>query len=417
VNELYKRRDTCRLCNSNKLELVISLGKSPVSEKYLTKENLAAEQERIPLDLYFCNNCSHIQLIDIVDPNFLWSDFTFKTGNKISLVEHMEETVKNILSFSTISKDGLIIDVGSNDGTLLKCFKEAGFYNVLGVDPADEIAEEASMNGIPTIIGYMDQQTATHISKKYGQADLVTAFNVYAHADDLSSMTEAIKFVLSADGLFVFEVSYLLDVVEKMLVGTIFHEHLSYHSVISINRFLRSHELELIHVERVSEQGGSLVGYVQFQGGSFKKQGSVDSLSKIEKELKLDQIEIFKDLNHRLELLKNEVRTLITNIRDNEKTIAVYGSARSGTTLLSYFEVGKEIEFIVDDNKLKHFKYSPGDKIKVLPPETIYENRPDYLLILAWMHTDMIIEKHGDYLKNGGKFIRVFPRLKVVSIN
>ncbi len=416
MRKCYSTRDNCRLCNSKELELAVPLGKTPVSEKYITKENLTMEQEKVPLDLYFCADCSHVQLLDVVNPDYLWSDFTFKTNQKPALKNHMQDFAKKMESFSLLSNDSLIIDVGSNDGTLLQCFREVGHENVLGVDPVKEIAEEASRKGIPTIAGYMDQHTAEYIYGEFGQADLVTAFNVYAHADDLAAMTETIKTVLTPAGLFVFEVSYLLDVIQKMLIGTIFHEHLSYHSVTSMDRFLKFHGLELIHVERVPEQGGSIVGFVQIQGGSFKRRDSVKNILKTEREFKLDKIETIKNFSHSLESLKNEVCLLIKNIQESKKTIAGYGAARSGTTLLSYFKIGGEIEYIVDDNSDKHFKYSPGDKIEVLPTQTIYERKPDYLLILAWMHTDTIIENHTDYMKDGGEFIRLFPELEIIKI-
>ena len=371
MGEFYNTRNNCRLCNSKELELAVPLGKTPVSEKYITKENLSMEKEKVPLDLYFCADCYHVQLLAVVNPDYLWTDFTFKTNQKPALKKHMQEFAKKMETFSLLSNDSLIIDVGSNDGTLLQCFREVGYENILGVDPVNAIAEEASRKGIPTIAGYMDQNTAEYISREYGQADLVTAFNVYAHADNLAAMTETIKTVLTPDGLFVFEVSYLLDVIQKMLIGTIFHEHLSYHSVTSMDRFLKSHGLELIHVERVTEQGGSIVGFVQFQGGSFKRRDSVEDILKTEREFKLNTIETIKNFSHSLESLKNEVCLLINNIRESKKTIAVYGAARSGTTLLSYFQIGGEIEYIVDDNSDTHFKYSPGDQYRPFMTENL----------------------------------------------
>ena len=414
MNKLYKRRDTCRLCNSKNVELVVPLGKSPVSEKYLTKENLSDEQIRVPLDLYFCLECSHVQLLDIVEPDFLWSDFTFQTANNPALVEHFHDLSERILSFNPINKNDLIIDVGSNDGTLLRCFKQRGYRNVLGVDPADAIAEEATQKGIPTINAYMNGATADKILKDHGKASLVTANNVYAHVDDLAGMANAIKTVMVEDGVLIFEVSYLLDVVEKMLIGTIFHEHLSYHSVKAMRRFLKSQGLELIHVERGPEQGGSIVGYAQFSGGPKDVKESVAKLIELEEEHKLDKPETIRGMYERLESVKAEVRRLISDLSKNGKSIAGFGAARAGTTLLSYFEIGHQIDFLVDDNKSKHYKFSPGDKIEVLPTSEIYHKRPDYLLILAWLHADKIIQNHRRFIDEGGAFLRLFPGVNIV---
>lgn len=414
MKKIYTTRSTCRLCNSKNLNLVVPLGKSPVSEKYLTKENLSETQIRVPLDLHFCLDCTHVQILDIVDPNFLWSDFTFKTSHNPALVEHFNDLTKRILNFNPIGTNDLIIDVGSNDGTLLRCFKEAGYGNILGVDPANVIAAEAAQNGIPTMTAVMNEETAQTILKENGQAKIVTANNVYAHVDDLAGLTTAIKTVMKKDGIFVFEVSYLLDVVEKMLIGTIFHEHLCYHSVRAIKSFLKTQHLELIHVERGPEQGGSIVGYGQFCGGPRHIQDSVDKLLELEKERKLYKPETIRGMYDGLESVKAEVRGLISDLKKNEKSVAGFGAARAGTTLLSYFEIGHQIDFLVDDNKSKHYKFSPGDKIEVFPTSEIYHKRPDYLLILAWLHADIIIKKHHRFIDEGGAFLCLLPDVKIV---
>jgi hypothetical protein len=415
MKELFTTRSSCRLCGSNNLELVVPLGDSPVSEKYLTKENLSEKQDQVPLNLYFCLECTHVQLLAVVEPDFLWSDFTFKTANNPVLVAHFKDIAQRILNFNPIDINDLIIDIGSNDGTLLRCFKNVGYDNVLGVDPADEIANEATQNGIPTINAYMDKETANKIFKEHGKGSVITANNVYAHVDDLAGMTNAIKAVLAEDGIFIFEVSYLLDVVEKMLIGTIFHEHLCYHSVKTLSRFLKTQGMELIHVERGPEQGGSIVGYAQFSDGPQDIQNSVAKLLKLEKECKLDKPETIRGMYEGLESVKVKVRSLISDLRKNSKTVAGFGAARAGTTLLSYFQIGDQIDFLVDDNKNKHYKFSPGDKLEVFPTSDIYTKKPNYLLILAWLHADKIIQNHKRYLDEGGIFLRLFPGVNEIK--
>ena len=409
MKKLFTTRSSCRLCGSSNLELVVPLGGSPVSEKYLTKGNLSERQDQVSLDLYFCLECTHVQLLTVVEPDFLWSDFTFKTANNLALVAHFKDIAQRITKFKSIDENDLIIDVGSNDGTLLRCFKNIGYNNILGIDPADEISLEATENGIPTMTAYMNMETSNKIIQQNGKASIVTANNVYAHVDDMIGLTSAIKNVLKEDGIFVFEVSYLLDVVEKMLIGTIFHEHLCYHSVKSLSRFLESQDMELIHVERGPEQGGSIVGYAQFTDGPQDIQNSVAKLLKLEKERRLDRPETTREMYEGLEYVKTEVRNLITDLRKENKTIAGFGAARAGTTLLSYFGIGSQLDFLVDDNKTKHYKFSPGDKIEVLPTSDIYKNPPDYILILAWLHADKIIQSHKKYLDEGGIFLRLFP--------
>ena len=248
-------------------------------------------------------------------------------------------------------------------------------------------------------------------------AKIVTAFNVYAHADDLQTMTKAIKMVLSEDGIFVFEVSYLLDLVKKLLIGTIFHEHLSYHSVLSLERFLDAQDLELIQVTKANEQGGSLIGYVQHKGGPFSQNNSISNFKTQEKKLGLTSLDVYKNMQINLESIKKKINKLFKNIYREGKTICAYGAARSGTTILSYFDIGSQITFIVDDNENKHHKYSPGFGIPVLPVSSIYEKKPYYIVILAWMHSETIIRNNIDFMVQGGKFINIHPVFEIIDIN
>ncbi len=415
MNKVYKKRNTCRLCNSDNVRLVVPLGKSPVSEKYLTKENISEDQVKVPLDLYFCNNCSHVQLLDIVNPKFLWSDFTFQTANNPSLVDHFYDVSKRIISFLSIEKKDLILDIGSNDGTLLSCFKESGYNNVLGIDPSKEISDIANKAGVTTINDFFNKETSVDIFNKYGKAKIITANNVYAHIDDLTEITASIKSILDSNGVFVFEVSYLLDVVQKILIGTVFHEHLSYHSVKAIKSFLEAQGMKLIHVERGPEQGGSIVGYAQHAETAIDPYSSVEELLNLEHEYKLDKPETIMSMYTRLESVKSEVVRIVSNFHNDGKVIAGFGAARAGTTLLSYFKIGDKIDFLVDDNESKHFKFSPGDKIEVLPVAELYNKKPDYVLILAWLYADKIIDTHKKFISNGGGFVRLFPDVDIVE--
>ena len=415
MKKIYKTRTNCRLCGSNSLELVVPLGNSPVSEKYLTKDNLSKKQQKVPLDLYFCLSCTHVQLLTIVEPAYLWSDYTFRTANNPALIDHFKDIAKRILSYHPCESDSLIVDIGSNDGTLLKCFIDVGYKNILGVDPADVIAAEAVNNGITTINDFMNIETSNSILKEYGKASIVTANNVYAHVDDFSGLTNSIKNILKKDGIFVFEVSYLLDIVDKMLIGTIFHEHLCYHSVTAMSKFLDHHDLELINVERGPEQGGSFIGYAQFKNGPKPINSNVKKLINLENRFGLNKPETIRQMYNNLESVKRELTHLLSNLRNEGKSIAGFGAARAGTTLLSYFNIGNLLEFLVDDNKNKHYKFSPGDNLEVFPTSYIYKKKPDYLLILAWLHTDTIVKSHSEFMKHGRAFISLFPGINIIN--
>ena len=414
-NNITYARDSCRLCLSKEIEMAVNMGKSPISEKYVKKENLENIIPKVSLNLYFCKNCSHVQLIDVVNPDFLWADFTFKTARDIKLINHFKDYVERVINVQQINDEDLILDIGSNDGTLLQCFKDKGLQNILGVDPASQIVDQANLSGIKTIKGYFNLELANKISSINGKAKVITANNVFAHMDDLRGMLEAIKFMMNEESIFVFEVSYLLDVVKKMLIGTIFHEHLSYHSIISLKQFLNSFNLDIIKVERGPEQGGSIICYAKIKKQSNKIHNSVFELIALEKKEKLDKIETIQKMNDQLIDLKNELNKIIKKIKHENKTISGFGAARSGTTFLSYFGIGNHIDYLYDDNKEKHFKFSPGDQIEVLPTKDINENKPDYLIILAWIHADIIISKNQNYLENGGAFLRFFPKIEIIK--
>ncbi len=201
MNIIKSKRNVCRLCESSNLELVIPLMPTPVAEKYLTKDQLNQKEIICPLDLYMCKVCAHVQLLDIIDPKFLYSDYTYSSGNSSGLVQHFREYADKIIDKYKPKKNSLVIDVGSNDGTLLGFFKDYGL-KVLGVDPAKEIAQKATLNGIKTLPEFMNAELSQSIKKKYGLAKIITANNAFAHMDDLIGMLESIKALMSPDGIF-----------------------------------------------------------------------------------------------------------------------------------------------------------------------------------------------------------------------
>ena len=411
---LLSKRDNCRLCESKKLELAVPLLPTPVAEKYLEKNELKNEELFCPLDLYMCLSCGHVQLLDIVEPNFLYSNYTYSSGRSKGLVNHFKEYAEQVCKKFNPTENSLVIDIGSNDGTLLKFFKDHNL-RVLGIDPANEIALKASSEGINTIPKFFGQNLAKEIVKEHGKAKIITANNAFAHMDNLKEIMQGVKILMKEDSIFVFEISYLLDVIEKVLLGTIFHEHHSYHSIKPLKKFFNNFDMELIDITRNNIQGGSLVGVVQFKKGKYKIDNSVQETLIIEQKKKIDEVETLKVFAKNLDITKQKVKSLFNEIVQQKKTIAGFGAARSGTTLITQMQIGNMIEYMVDDNETKQGKYSPGDHILVKPTNYIYENMPDYLVILAWVHSKNIISNHQKYLEMGGSFIVCFPKLEVIS--
>lgn len=410
----FYHRSTCRLCDGRELELVAPLTPTPPADDYVPAERLNEPQACYPLDMYLCRSCGHVQLLDVVDPDILFRRYSYFSGRSAGLVKHFEEYAQQVLARTNLPAGSLVVDIGSNDGCFLQMFARRGM-RVLGVDPAENIAAQANSHGIETLPVFFHADVAADICSNYGRATVVSANNVFAHTDDMAGMTDAIRQLLADDGVFVFEVSYLMDVVDHLLVGSIFHEHLCYHSVKPLAAFLRRHGLELIHVERVSIQGGSLIGTAQRLGGPRPVDRSVAELIELEAQRRLDQPETIRTLSVRLNEMADSTRGLLQPLHDQGKSIIGFGAARGGTLILHHFGLAKFLDYLVDDNPDKQGLYSPGHHLPVYSTQVMYDRRPDYAFILAWVHTKPIVKNHRRYLEGGGRFVSCFPAVEIIS--
>ena len=407
------KRNSCRLCENNNLVRVVDLNPVPIAEKYSISRS-EIDDKLYPIDLYMCEECGHVQLLDVIDSETLWDDYTYHSGQTKGIVNHFNEVAENVIQKFNPSAKSLVIDIGSNDGSLLKPFGERGF-NMLGIDPAIEIARKANQDGIETIPALFTENLALEVRQKYGNASVVSAFNVFAHADDMSGMASGINKLLSPEGVFVFEVQYLVDILDKMLIGTIFHEHMSHHSLYPMKRFLNSHGMEIFDLERNNIQHGSIIGYAQLIGGPRKTQPIVQEMLKEERLREIDKPQTFLPFIKNLNLMKSKFSDLIKEWRDCGATVAGYGAARSGPTLIAQFGLGKVLEYIFDDHPQKVGKYSPGDGHLVLPTSELYSRKPDFTVILAWIHGKKIIRNNKEYLDQGGCFVTCFPDVRVIG--
>lgn len=413
VNYEIYHRDNCRLCSSLDVELVVKLEPIPPQEMYFDNANQARKVERFPVDVYMCKSCGHVQQLDILNSKALWNDYTYHSAEAKGMVDHFKELATQIINTYKTPTGTLVIDIGSNDGSLLKPFKEKGF-RVLGVDPAKEIAEVATASGILTIPELFTEKLAHEIKDQYGLASVITAFNSYAHADNLEDLTLGIRYLLKDDGVFIFEVQYLLDVVQKMLVGTIFHEHMSHHSLTPLKLFLERVGFTIIKVSRVNIQHGSLIGIAMKTDNAKKPDKSVDDLLELEENEKLCLLSSMERFNDRLIMIRKEVKNLVSEWKENHFSVAGYGAARSGQTLISQFGFEGVIEYIFDDNRDKIYKYPAGDGIQVIPSDELYKRKPDIVIILAWVHSQRIIDEHQNFLNDGGHFVVLSPELGII---
>lgn len=410
-------RTRCRMCDGGALRKVVELTPTPPGNNWLTEAELALPEPCYPLDLYFCTGCHHVQLGHVVDPRILYQkDYRYVSGISPKFVAHLRDYATQMTRRFDLRPGALVADIGSNDGTCLRAFLEVAGAKVLGVDPATEIARRATEGGIPTVGEFFSRELAARLRREHGPAAFITSHNACAHIDDLEGVIHGVRHWLADDGVFALEVGYFLDVFENVWFDTIYHEHLDYHTVGPFARLLERTGMEMIGVERVSPQGGSIRVVTQKAGGPRRADGSAEALVALERSRGLDDPETLIEFGRRIGRVGGELRSLVRSLKSGGASLAGFGAATKSTTLLAHFGLGRQdLDFIADDNPLKQGTYSPAAHIPVTPPDEIYRRRPDYLLILAWNFAEPIMEKHRRFTDNGGRFVVPMPQPRIVQ--
>ena len=408
---MFKVSKNCRLCLNKKIKVGLNLEKIPLGDKYSTVKSIAKKSPKFPLSLGWCNKCKNVQTMEIISPKLLWTDFTYLSSQTKGIVDHFRTVSKNIMSKFKLVKSDLIIDIGSNDGTFLKFFKNKN-HPVLGVDPVKNIVKIAKKNGIKTIPEFFNLKVAKRIGKRK-KAKVITCFNTFAHAPNMREILMSIKEILADDGIFIFECQYLSDIYRNGILGTIFHEHMYHHSVTSLTNFFKSFELDLFDVEKVNIQKGSIIGFVCKKN---KRLISKSVRTFLQKE-KLNGDTSYKKLINFKKFIDSQKKRAKKILRLNKTNkIGAFGSARSGPTLAFNFGLDKSFDIFFDNHPLKVGKYSHFNGIKVLPTDEIPVLNPSILIILAYLHSKKIIKNNLKYLKRGGKFLLVYPKINLVTI-
>tara|TARA_B100000700_G_C15057810_1_gene863886 strand:- start:2001 stop:3260 length:1260 start_codon:yes stop_codon:yes gene_type:complete len=411
-NKFFKK-EKCRLCLSSDLELVSEFKSTPLANDFVPSSLLDINQPLYPLGILFCESCSHVQLSHVVNPKLMFEHYVYVSSTSQSFVNHFKNYEISILEKYSPAPNSLIVDIGSNDGVLLNFFKEDGF-KVLGVDPATNLAVEANNNGIETINSFFTYELSDKLTRDYGKASVVVANNVFAHIDDLHDVTKGISKLLADDGIFVFEVSYLKQVIANNLFDTIYHEHLSYHTLIPLLTFFDNNDMTIIDCEEVDTHGGSIRVVVQKKNGPKPVSDSVRNLINIELKLGLNTIDPILSLSNKIKELNEKLNSLVHDIKNEGLQLIGYGAPAKATTLLYEFELSDQIDYIIDDNPLKQGLYTPGSHIPVVNADVLrQEIVPEYMIILAWNFAEQIMENNDNYLKKGGHFILPLPDLQV----
>jgi len=403
------RRTSCRGCAGRDLPVVLSLGKMPLANAFLDSPDQFADEPAYDLDLHFCPACSLVQLTEVIHPEALFRNYVYVTGFADTIVEHNRAYAAAVGNQLHLSASDLVLEIASNDGSLLKCFREMG-VRTLGVEPALNIAEAARQAGIETVPEFFNSHLAPRLRASYGPAKAVIGNNVLAHVDDTLDFLTGCAHMLDKGGLVITEFPYLRDFIDRLEYDTIYHEHLCYFSVNSLLRLCDAAGLVIVRIDRSRIHGGSIrmyAGRKEEVGGSSPE---VLELAREERELGLADLARFRQFAADVGKTRAALLELLEKLRRDGKTVAAYGAPAKGNTLLNYCGIDtRRIAFTVDRNPWKVGKFTPGMHIPVLPVSALLERRPDYVVILAWNFAEEIMAQQQSFRDAGGRFIIPIP--------
>lgn len=410
VNDTF----SCKLCESDELEVFLSLGPMPPANEFLEREEVYSSEDFYPLDVYFCKSCNHVGVLPRISSEELFDDYVYLTSNSETMLSHLEDLTDKVCEkIIEDQENSFVVDIGSNDGSLLEFFQDRG-SDVLGIEPASNIALKAEEKDVRTLNEYFDRETARKVVDEEGYPDVVMATNVFAHVPDLDEFVEGVKVLLEGGGKFVFENAYLPDLVKNKEFDTIYHEHHYYHSLTPLKPFFESFGLKITDAERISIHGGSI--RVTVSAEDEEPSDRVQELLSFERKQGFDSIEKYREFARDVKEIKRDLNELIQELNSQGEKVVGYGAAAKGNTLLNFCDIGNdEISYISDNIPIKQGKYTPGTRIPVKSPEEFREDRPDYALLLAWNYAEEIIRKEEEFLRNGGKFIVPIPEVRVIE--
>ena len=410
---MFHAIDRCRSCNGATLHDVLSLGEVPLADKFLSEAALSLPEPTFPLNVAFCGDCSLVQIRETVVPDVLFgSDYPYFSSFSPAWVEHCRRNAEELIESRELGVDHLVVEIASNDGYMLRNFHDFGIAT-LGIDPVPGPAAVAEALGIPTLRKFFSARLAEELTTEGKLADVILGNNVLAHVADLSGFVTGIRTLLKPDGVAVIEAPYVRDLIDHCEFDTIYHEHLCYFSVTALNRLFLDRGLCLSEVRRLPTHGGSLRLYIQHGAESSEQ---VCRLLDEEAALGIDSVSYYESFAQRVTVLQESLVALLGSLRSAGKTVAGYGAAAKGTTLLNASGVRSEhLDFIVDRNIHKHGHHMPGLRTPIFGPERLLAEMPDYVLLLAWNFKDEIIRQQSEYLSRGGQFIVPVPEVRIVD--
>lgn len=405
---------TCRFCGKSLNYIFLSLGSAPLSNAYLKKEDLGKMEPFYPLDVYVCEECFLVQLPEFESPEHIFSDYAYFSSYSDTWLKHAKEYADKITEKYNLNSRSFVIEIASNDGYLLQYFLQKGIP-VLGIEPAKNVAEAALKKGIPTDTVFWGEKTAARYAEKEKRADLIIGNNVLAHVPDVNDFVKGLKILLKPHGIITLEFPHLMRLVDNVQFDTIYHEHFSYFSLLSVERIFEAHELAVFDVEEIPTHGGSLRIHVRHKNDAVKPVSpAVNLLLQKERDAGYAGISFYLTFTAKVHALKWDILKFLSEAKLRGKIIAGYGAPAKGNTLLNYCGIKTDfIEYTADRNPHKQKCFLPGSHIPVETPEKIRKTKPDYVLILPWNIKEEIMEQLSYIRDWNGKFIVCIPHVQV----
>ena len=405
---------SCRFCDTQLTHSFCDLGMSPMSNSFVTSERLNAMEPFYPLHAFVCENCFLVQLDEFESPEKIFSDYVYFSSYSESWLEHCKAYTELMTERLGLDADSQVIEIASNDGYLLQYFAKRGIP-VLGVEPAANVAAAAIDKGIATLVKFFGVETATEMRDAGQQASLLLGNNVLAHVPDINDFVAGMKILLLPDGVITMEFPHLAKLIEFNQFDTIYHEHFSYLSLLSVEKIFKANGLQIFDVDELPTHGGSLRIYARHDSDEAVTENII-ALRQAEQDAGLDSLSTYAAFRDRVEATKRRLLEFLITAKSEGKRVAAYGAPAKGNTLLNYCGIRQDfIDFTVDRSLAKQGQYLPGTHIPVFAPEKIDESRPDYVLILPWNIRDEIIGKMGHIRDWGGKFVVPIPSVEVIE--
>ena len=389
--------------------MILDLGEQPPSNSFLNVNELNSPESKFPLRLFWCENCYLVQLLDIVDKEYLFKNYFYMTSASKPIVEHFKKYAQDVYKeFLQKENDSFVVEIGSNDGSLLSEFKKLG-TQILGIEPATNLSDLANQSNVTTKNTFFSSEVSKDIVKSRN-ASVVVANNVIAHIENLQDLMYGIKILIGNNGVFIFEVPYLVDLIKNLEFDTIYHEHLSYFSILPLLKLVEQFGLEIFDIRKQSVHGGTLRIFVS-KKDNCQINNSVKFFIHEENELGLDKIKFYQKFSTDVKELKKNLIEILIQLKKENKSIFGYGAPAKGNVLLNYCGIDTDfLDYIVDTTPLKQGKYTPGTHIPVYSPDKILdEGDGSIALLLAWNYKSQILDKENQFRTNGGKFLLPIP--------